>query len=255
MRLDQYIASNFGFSRNRAQFFIDEKLVKVNDKIVTKTALKIEENDKVEIIEDKRVEFVARSAIKLEEFLKEVEIDISWKVCLDVGASTWWFTQVLLNKWVSQVVAVDVWSSQLHEKIKNDKRVISLENTDIRELRINNWELIIENNSKILTLNSKFSLIVVDVSFISLIKILDSLIWLSNADTKIILLFKPQFEVGRINLRKTWVPKDDKIVIASLDKFKFECKNIGFKIIKISESKLRGEAGNKEFFILMNLND
>lgn len=246
MRLDQYIASNFGFSRNRAQFFIDEKLVKVNDKITTKASLQIEENDKVEIIEDKKVEFVARSAIKLDEFLKEIELDINWKTCLDVGASTWWFTQVLLNKWASQVVAVDVWTSQLHEKIKNDKRVISLENTDIR--KIVNYELLITNYKK-----NWFDIIVVDVSFISLIKILDSLIWLSNADTKIILLFKPQFEVGRINLRKTWVPKNEKVIIEVLDKFKKICKEKGLKITKISESKLLGEAGNKEYLIFMKL--
>lgn len=317
MRLDQYIASNFGFSRNRAQFFIDEKLVKVNDKIITKTAFQVEESDKVEIIEDKRVEFVARSAIKLDEFLKEVELDISWKTCLDVGASTWWFTQVLLSRWACQVVAVDVWTSQLHKKIKNDKRVISLENTDIRELKIENWKLKIEkkldssfhsewqekeifssvipakagiqetkipnstiitdqksfldshfypkstsygahgndnrgNNQNDLVISSQFSLIVVDVSFISLNKILDSLINLSSNETRLILLFKPQFEVGKINLKKSWVPKNEKVIVEALDKFKKLCKEKGLKITKISDSKLPGEAWNKEYLIFIS---
>lgn len=237
MRLDQYIASNFGYSRNRAQFFIDEKLVKVNDKIVTKTALKIEENDKVEIIEDKRVEFVARSAIKLEEFLKEVEIDISWKVCLDVGASTWWFTQILLIRWASSVQTIDVGTSQLHDKIKSDSRVKFIENMDIRDYKT----------------NETYDLIVADLSFISLYKIIDNLKNLSSSGTKIILLFKPQFEVGKINLRKTWVPKNEKVIIEALDKFKKICKEKGLKITKISESKLPGEAGNKEYLILMKL--
>lgn len=239
MRLDHYIVKNFGYSRNRAQFFIDENLVKVNDKIITKASFQVEENYKVEIIEDKKVEYVARSAIKLEEFLKEIELDISWKACLDVGASTWWFTQILLIRWASSVQTIDVGTSQLHDKIKSDSRVKFIENMDIRDYKT----------------NEIYDLIVADLSFISLHKIIDNLKNLSSSDTKIILLFKPQFEVGRINLRKTWVPKDDKIVIASLDKFKLACKDIGFKITKISESKLRGEAWNKEFFIFMGLGD
>lgn len=239
MRLDQYISNKLELSRNRAQFLIDEKLVKVNSKIITKASFQIEENDIVEVSEDKKIEYVARSAIKLEKFLELLDIDITWFNCLDVWASTWWFTQILLSKWVKSVQTIDVWTLQLHDKIKTDIRVSYLENLDIRDYKTTN----------------SYDLIVVDLSFISLHKILDKFKELSSKNTALILLFKPQFEVWRINLKKTWVPKDDKIVVASLDKFKLACKNTGFRITKIAESELKWEAGNKEFFIYMKLAD
>lgn len=239
MRLDQYISNKLALSRNRAQFLIDEKLVKVNSKIISKASHQVEENDIVEVIDDKKIEYVARSAIKIEKFLDLLEDGIIWFDCLDIWASTWWFTQILLSKWVNSVQTIDVGTSQLHEKIKSDSRVKCTENTDIRNYKT----------------ADNYDLIVADLSFISLHKILDKLKELSSKNTAIILLFKPQFEVGRINLKKTWVPKDDKIVIASLDKFKLACKNIGFRITKIAESELKWEAWNKEFFIYMKLAD
>ncbi|EKE30372.1 MAG: hypothetical protein ACD_2C00001G0022 [uncultured bacterium (gcode 4)] len=238
MRLDQHIAANFGFTRNRAQFLIDEKLVKVNGKVTTKNSLQIEEWDIVEIQEDKRTNYVARSALKLDAFLDEIEISIKGKTCVDVWASTGWFTQVLLERWANEVYAIDVWSSQLHEKVKNDSRVISLENCDIRKMErsLIKW---------------KTDIIVVDVSFISLWKILESLISLSEDWTEMILLFKPQFEVWRKNLKKSWVPINDAVIRQYLDKFKKLCKESGLRITKISESKLPGEAWNIEYFIYL----
>ncbi|EKE27853.1 MAG: Hemolysin A [uncultured bacterium (gcode 4)] len=239
MRLDQYIATNFGYTRNRAQFLIDEKLVKVNGKLATKNSLQIEEWDIVEIQDDKRTNYVARSALKLDAFLEETEIVIKDKICVDVWASTGWFTQVLLERWAKEVYAVDVWSSQLHEKVKAESRVISLENQDIRNLDkdIIKW---------------KVDFIVVDVSFISLSKVIDSLIVISDSWTEMILLYKPQFEVGRKNLKKSWIPINKQVITQSLDKFKKLCKEKNLKITKISESKLPGEAGNIEFFIYLH---
>lgn len=239
MRLDQYIAAKFGYSRNRAQFFIDENMVKVNSIIVNKNSLKIEEDDVVEIAEEKKTNYVSRSALKLDAFFDEINIRLDWKTCLDVWASTWWFTQVLLERWAARVFAIDVWSSQLHDKVKIDERVVSMENCDIRELKKE-------------TLWTEIGLIVVDVSFIWLAKILDSLISLSDASTEMILLFKPQFEVGKINMKKTWVPKDAKVIKQALENFRIVCKEKNLRTTKISESKLPGEAGNIEYFIYLN---
>lgn len=248
MRLDQYVATKLNLSRNRAQFLIDEKLVKVNSQINTKSSLNLKGTDIVEIIEDKKVEYVARSALKLDAFLNEIDLQIEWKMCLDAGASTGWFTQILLERWANKVIAVDVWTSQLHEKIRSDSRVISIENTDIRDFKIENLSTL-ENSNLI----QYFDIIVADLSFISLHKIIDNLKNLSWTNTNLVLLFKPQFEVGRINLKKTWVPKDEKVIAASLEKFKIVCKETWFWITKISESKLPGEAWNKEYFILLKL--
>lgn len=254
MRLDQYIKEKFGYTRNRAQFFITEKLVKVNSVITTKNSLDIKEEDIVEITEDKRKEFVSRSAVKLDDFLSTLDpsIDVTGKLCIDVWASTGWFTQVLLERWASKVFAVDVGTFQLSDKLRADDRVISLENTDIRLLSIEESKL--KTAIQCLQLEKEyFEVITVDVSFLSLSKIIDNLIGLSGIGTHMILLFKPQFEVGKANMKKTWLPKNEWVVLVALDKFKRLCKEKWLKIKKISESTLPGEAWNKEYLIYIML--
>ena len=115
--------------------------------------------------------------------------------CLDIGASTGGFTQVLLMRGVQSVCAVDVGTLQLHPSIRADSRVTSFENMDIRNYQA----------------TTSFDLIVGDISFISLTKLIDSILLLASIQTEIILLYKPQFEVGSENLRKTGVPKSELI--------------------------------------------
>jgi 23S rRNA (cytidine1920-2'-O)/16S rRNA (cytidine1409-2'-O)-methyltransferase len=146
--------------------------------------------------EDKKTLWVSRSAVKLADYLEKYPISIHGKKCLDIGASTGGFTQVLLSYNADSVVALDVGSSQLHPSLRNIENILSLENTDIREYQS----------------STHFDIIVTDVSFISLRQIIPSISRLSNYSTHIILLFKPQFEVGKNNLRKTGVPKNDTII-------------------------------------------
>ena len=98
MRLDKYISENHSCTRNRAQFFIDQELVMINGKMLKKASYDIKEGDIVQVLDDKRITFVSRSAIKLDTFLDEIELDIKEKICLDIGASTGGFTQVLLMR-------------------------------------------------------------------------------------------------------------------------------------------------------------
>jgi 23S rRNA (cytidine1920-2'-O)/16S rRNA (cytidine1409-2'-O)-methyltransferase len=114
-------------------------------------------------------------------------------ICLDIGASTGGFTQVLLMRGVQSVYAVDVGTLQLHPSIRSDSRVISFENMDIRNFHT----------------TTSFDIIVGDISFISLTKLMDTILRLASTQTDIILLYKPQFEVGSENLRKTGVPKSE----------------------------------------------
>lgn len=160
MRLDKYVAEKYAMTRNRAQFCIDSEIVLVNGKVITKTSFDVVENDRVELKEDNKSAFVARSAVKLDSFLSKHELDISGFICLDVGASTGGFTQVLLQRGAKKVIAVDVGTSQLHKSLRQDSRVISRENCDIRTAQF----------------DEPFDLIVVDVSFISLRKIVPSLL-------------------------------------------------------------------------------
>jgi len=229
MRLDNYLVKNeFVESRNKAQTIIKDGLVSVNEQIVKKSSMKVEEGDEVVVQEHKN--YVSRAAIKLEEFLHDITLDVSQKIALDIGSSTGGFTQVLLEHGVSEVSAVDVGINQLHPRLKNDKRVFSYESCDIR-----NFES-----------DKAFDLVVSDVAFISLLYILDDVQRLATDD--IILLFKPQFEVGKeVKRDKNGVVVDKKAITKAREKFEDACKLKGWNLIEQSTSKLAGKEGNLEY--------
>ena len=135
MRLDKYISTNYHCTRNRAQFFIEQELVFMNEEPAKKASQDVGDSDIVRIIDDKRVHFVSRSAMKLDAFLDEIKLSIQGKICLDIGASTGGFTQVLLMKEVRSICAVDVGSLQLHPSLRQDSRVTCIENMDIRNFQ------------------------------------------------------------------------------------------------------------------------
>nr|WP_315010603.1 SAM-dependent methyltransferase [uncultured Campylobacter sp.] len=158
---------------------------------------------------------------------------------LDVGSSTGGFVQILLQRGAKSVTALDVGSSQLSEILRRDPRVIVRENTDIREFES----------------EKKFDLITCDVSFISLNLILKSLA--SLAKSALIVLFKPQFEVGaEIKRNKKGVLKDEKAVRAARAKFEQLCAELGLAVLYASACKIAGKEGNREFFYLLKrMND
>ena len=158
---------------------------------------------------------------------------------LDVGSSTGGFVQILLQHGAKSVTALDVGSSQLSEILRRDPRVIVRENTDIREFES----------------EKKFDLITCDVSFISLNLILKSLA--SLAKSALIVLFKPQFEVGaEIKRNKKGVLKDEKAVCAARAKFERLCAELGLTVLHASACKITGKEGNREFFYLLKrMND
>ncbi|WP_367275107.1 SAM-dependent methyltransferase [uncultured Campylobacter sp.] len=158
---------------------------------------------------------------------------------LDVGSSTGGFVQILLQRGAKSVTALDVGSSQLSEILRRDPRVIVRENTDIREFAS----------------EKKFDLITCDVSFISLNLILKSLA--SLAKSALIVLFKPQFEVGaEIKRNKKGVLKDEKAVCAARAKFERLCAELGLAVLHASACKITGKEGNREFFYLLKrMND
>ncbi len=233
MRLDQYIATTYSLTRNKSQQLIDAGLISVNNKVITKASFDVNGEEDIHIKEDKSIVWVSRSAGKLDGFLDEFpDVSILWKNCLDIWSSTGGFTQVLLERWASHVDAVDVGTYQLHEKIRTHPGVMSYEKMDIRKF-----------------LSKKYDFITCDVSFISLREIIPELERFANKNTDIFLLFKPQFEVGRENLRKTGVPKDKKIVEKKLWEFEFFLTEQGFRLIKKSPSTVIGEAGNEEWMM------
>ncbi len=229
MRLDNYLVENsFVDSRTKAQNIIKNSLVSVNGNFMLKSSYKVQDDDRVEVVKHKQ--FVSRSAHKLDEFLKELELDIKGCVALDIGSSTGGFTQVLLDRGVKEVSAVDVGKGQLHKIIKDDSRVFSYESCDIRKFES----------------DKKFDLLTSDVSFISLHHILDVVDRLACG--KIILLFKPQFEVGREAKRdKHGVVLDKKAIQRAMIKFEDACELKGWSLVLKTPSKLTGKEGNLEY--------
>lgn len=237
MRLDVWLADNYKISRNKAQFAIDAEKVKVNGLLVKKSWYKVEATDSVELISQEEIHYVARSAFKLKWLLEEINWDLKNKICLDIWASTGWFTQVLLENEVAKVCAVDVGTLQLHEKIRQDMRVESFENTDIRDFAQKNETY-------------HFDFIFCDVSFISLELILESVLQLKKAHTKVALLYKPQYEVGKNNLTKLGVPKNQQCIDKQLEHFCLILKEKWVKLDKVVLSSLTWENGNKEYFVI-----
>ena len=229
MRLDQYLVNQGLFeSRNKAQDAIKSGLVLVDGKELTKVSFKVSKQ-KVEVKSHKF--YVSRAARKLEEYLKEFDLPIEGKRALDIGSSTGGFTQILLENGAKSVDCVDVGKEQLHSSLREDTRVRVYEECDIREFK-----------------SECYNLIVSDVSFISLIKIIPSIDRLSCDGCYITLLFKPQFEVGKDAKRDSnGVVLDSKAIELAKDNFLQECIKFGFRLLDSRESKVKGKEGNQEF--------
>ena len=204
MRLDDRVKEIFNISKTKAQKYIREGIVKIDDKIITKPGyiLKDEEKYNIEIIEEKnRYIYVSQGALKLKKAVEEFKLKEILKdnICIDIGSSTGGFTEILLENGVNKVYSIDVGTSQLDEKLKKNNKVISIENTDFRNIQIDK-----ENKFR----NDDIDTIVGDLSFISLKKIIDKIVEISPKN--IILLIKPQFEVGEDIARKYNGVIDDK---------------------------------------------
>ncbi|MBT5346431.1 TlyA family RNA methyltransferase [bacterium] len=229
MRLDKYLVeNNLVENRSKALNLIRENLVLVNGSKAKKPGQEVKEQDVIEILEYQ--DFVSRSARKLLYALETFEVIDLQGVGLDVGASTGGFTQVLLNKGLSKVYALDVGDSQLHPKIKEDNRVVDLSPVNAR----NPYEL-----------PEKVDVVTVDVSFISNLKILPNIVPHLNPGNQIFLLFKPQFEGQKADINQSGVVKSQAYQ-RIFDDYKEKLQSLNFEIINQVDSKVIGKKGNKE---------
>ncbi len=227
MRLDKYLVEKGYFeSRNRALDAIKRGKVFV-DGVVAKASYKCDESTNIDI--DKEKFYVSRAAKKLEFFLEEYIMDLKGKKALDIGSSTGGFVQILLENEVASVACVDVGSNQLHHSLQDNKKVAIFEETDIRDFK-----------------SEPFELVTCDVSFISILQIIDDINRLSLAD--MILLFKPQFEVGRgIKRDSRGVVVNKEAIKEAIDKFEEKTVELGWKLCYSTPSKLAGKSGNIEY--------
>mgnify|MGYP001451177529 FL=1 len=236
-RLDQILVERGSAgTRAKAQAIIMSGEVYVEGKQILKSGLSFLENSKI-IIKDKNKEWVSRGSYKLLKALENFDINIENKICLDLGSSTGGFTHVLLSNKAKKIYAVDVGTNQLHEKLLNEKKIISIEKTNARYL-----------NRKLITDN--IDVIVCDVSFISVKKIIKPNLCFLKNNSIIIILIKPQFEANKKEIKKG-VVRDPNIHNRICEDIKTwlinECKS---KIIGLVESPIKGPKGNIEFLVV-----
>ncbi len=234
-RLDKALVQrSFALSRERAKDLIKGGAVLVNSVVITDPAEKVHATDAISLTRQD-IPWVARSALKLDYALTYFAISVSGLSILDIGASTGGFTEVLLYHGAQKVMALDVGHGQLHPRLKADTRVINMEGMHINELSKKDFPNTID-------------LITVDVSFISVIKILDKIKELLPKKGKAVVLIKPQFEVGRVAINKG-VVKDQKLHKKAVNSVLSYADKIGLSATEVIASPIEGTDGNKEFLV------
>ncbi len=231
MRLDAYLFDQrLAQSRNKASEMIKAGSVFVNGVVERKSSVEIKENDEVTV--EKTSHYVSRSGMKLKGFFGEIKsLHVKELSCLDIGSSTGGFVEVLLEEGAKSVTAVDVGSAQLHESLRDNASILVFENTDIRAFQP----------------AKTYDMVTCDVSFIGVAQILKDIDRLANKG--IIILFKPQFEVGKEVKRTTkGVVKDASAILRAQQKFESECVSLGWNLVAKNDSLLKGKEGNAETF-------
>ncbi len=236
-RLDVVLVETGAFpTRARAQAAVKAGLVRVNGAIETKPAAGIADGEEVAVDGDVHP-YVSRGGVKLEAALDAFGIDPAGAVCLDLGASTGGFCDVLLRRNAAKIYAVDVGSGQLHPRIASDPRVVNLEKTHAKDL------------TRALILDP-IRLLVCDLSFISLRKALPPAMALTVIGARAAVLVKPQFELGREKIGKGGiVAASDMEASAMLEEVKVWFERAGWRVDDAIESPIAGGDGNREFLL------
>lgn len=226
------------FSHNYIQSIIIQEKVLVDGNIVTKPGTIISQDLPI-IINTDKPKYVSRAGLKLEKALDHFCIDVKDLVVLDAGISTGGFTDCLFQQGAKRVYGVDVGYGQVHEKLLSDKRLILMERTNLRYVQ---------------KLPELVDLITLDLSFISILKVISTVSKFLKQDGKIITLIKPQFEADRKDVGRGGIVRDEQVHKKVIEKVKSGMLEFGFKMIDVVESPiLGGSKGNKEFLALFVL--
>jgi 23S rRNA (cytidine1920-2'-O)/16S rRNA (cytidine1409-2'-O)-methyltransferase len=222
-------------SRQKAQEQIKKGLVQINQKIILKPSTSVSEEDQVILLEKPR--YVSRGGEKLEAALNYFQVDIKGKTYLDVGASTGGFTDCLLQHGAAHVVAIDVGHGQFSRILQQDKRVESLEGIHISHFQKPEWR-------------GKFDGIVIDLSFISLLKVLPAVVDFAASHSTLLALIKPQFEVGKDLVKKGGIVKDSSARESSVQRIvEWFASKPNWKVTGTMASPILGGDGNQEYFL------
>jgi 23S rRNA (cytidine1920-2'-O)/16S rRNA (cytidine1409-2'-O)-methyltransferase len=232
LRLDALVTkSGLAESRERAQALILAGKVRVAGETIRKPDRSVREDAAISV--EAAPDFASRGALKLGPALERFGVDPSGRVCSDIGASTGGFTDVLLRRGAARVYAIDVGRGLLHWRLRSDPRVVVIERVNARELE---------------SFPEPVSLIVVDVSFIGLEKVLPAL-RRAGPGAEVVALFKPQFQVGRTEVGKGGVVRDPEAVATALRRFREWCAGNGYEVRAEAPSAITGAEGNQEIFL------
>lgn len=236
LRLDRLLVGRgLTESRERAQAMIIAGYVLVNGRKIDKAGSLVPEDAEIRVLGES-LPYVSRGGLKLEAALKEFRIVAEGKVALDVGASTGGFTDCLLQSGVRKVYAVDVGYGQMAWKLRQDSRVVTIERTNIREIDQS-------------LLPEPIDIAVADVSFISLEKVVPGILKFLKPDAEIIALIKPQFEVGKGQVGKGGIVRDNAARTAAVDRVTHCFRGLGLEVKGVIPSPITGQDGNVEYLI------
>ena len=242
-RLDLILVEKEYFeTREKAKREIMAGNVIVNEQVVTKAGTIFKDNDELNIRIKDKLKYVSRGGLKLEKAIKIWNLDFTDKTVLDIGASTGGFTDCALQNGARRVYSVDVGKNQLDWKLRNDEKVVSLEEMHIKDLKEEDIE------------NKKVDFIVIDVSFISLTKVIPYFKKFLAQSGKIVMLVKPQFEVGREKIGRNGVVENEEYHNEAIKKIISFSKEEGYELIGVEDSPIKGAKGNKEFLMLIKSN-
>ena len=234
VRLDRLLVERgLADSREKAQALIMAGEVLVNRQKASKPGHTVPDDIDVEVLA--RPPYVSRGGLKLAGALAGFQIDVAGKVCLDVGASTGGFTDALLQAGAARVHALDVGAGQMAWSLRTDSRVVLHDGLNARELVYD-------------AIGERADLIVCDVSFISVTLILPAVVPLLQPEGQMVILIKPQFEVGKGQVGKGGIVRDPALHRAACDRVRMAVEEFGF-ITNIMESPIHGAEGNKEFLL------
>lgn len=231
-RLDKRVQEVYPhLTRNQVQGFIMQGKVKVNDAVETKSGTLVKIDDVI-TLDQTEPKFVGRAGFKLEGALDHFDIDVTDLIVVDAGLSTGGFTDCLLQRGVKRVYGVDVGYGQVHEKVRKDPRVEVMERTNFRYLK---------------KVGELADLITLDLSFISLLKVMDAVTDLLKPGGQLVVLIKPQFEAYRDQVGKKGVIKEEDVHKEVVERVTTGIIERGFKLNGVIDSPIIGTTGNKEF--------
>ena len=220
-------------SRSKAQELIDSSFVKCNDKVISKCNYLVDDSDNIEVLSNDKLKYVSRGGLKLEKAIDSFKINVSGLNAMDIGSSTGGFCDCLLQNSINHIVAVDVGTNIMHSSLRNNPKIDLHEQTNFKDLDSSYFKNI--------------DLITCDVSFISILKIIEK-IKNENIKVDMIFLIKPQFECGKeIASKYKGVILNKEIHVNILNNIINKINEFGFYIIDITISPIRGGDGNIEY--------